>query len=82
MSSTAKRLFILGALALLSSCSPPNIDISVEKVGGRLRLTLSQEWGFVFRDEQIPCIREVGLHEPETYDRDHAGWLIEAKGDV
>jgi hypothetical protein len=82
VSATAKRLPILGALVLLSSCSPPDIDISASKVGGRLLLTLSQDWGLIFSDEQTPCVREVGLFEPKTDDRDHAAWLIEAKGEV
>ena len=72
---------MLGASALLSSCSPPDIDISVEKVGGRLLIHLSQDWGILFGGEEAPCVREVGLHEPETYDRDKPVWLIEAKDD-
>lgn len=43
---------------------------------------LSQDWGIIFSDRQVPCVREVGLHEPETYDRFKAVWLIESKGDV
>lgn len=82
MSAHARRLCLAAALALLSSCSPPPIEISVEKVDGRLHLTLLQDWGFVFPDRKAPCVREIGLHEPETYDRDHAAWLIEAEGDV
>ncbi|HET6943552.1 MAG TPA: hypothetical protein VFH89_15480 [Sphingomicrobium sp.] len=82
MSAPSKRLFIVGAMALLSSCSPPVIDIAVEKVDGRMLLRLSQDWGLIFSNREIPCVREVGLHEPETYDREKAAWLIEAKGDV
>ena len=45
-------------------------------------LRLSQDWGLIFSDNEVPCVREVGLHEPETDDRDEAVWLIEAKGDT
>ena len=45
-------------------------------------LRLSQDWGLIFSDRKVPCVREVRLHEPESYDRENAVWLIEAKGDV
>jgi hypothetical protein len=82
VSAIAKCIFILGALGLLSSCSPPDIHISIENAAGRLHLKLSQDWGLIFSDKQTPCVREVGLHEPESYERDRAAWLIEAQGDV
>lgn len=82
MIATAKRLMVIGLLALLSSCSPPPIDVSVDRVDGRLRFTLSQDWGFLFSDRQTPCLRELGLYKPGSYDRQEAVWLIEAKGDV
>lgn len=82
MNAVAKLLSMIGVMALLSSCSPPDIDIAVEQVGGRMLLRLSQDWGIVFSDRQVPCVREVGLHEPETYDPSKAVWLIEAKGEV
>jgi hypothetical protein len=80
--ATAGHLFAFGAIALLSSCQPPDIKISAEKVGGRTLLHLTQDWGFIISDRKAPCVREVGLYEPETYDRDKAAWLIEAGGDV
>lgn len=67
---------------LLSSCSPPAIDISVGNVDGRLHLLFSQDWGFIFPNRKTPCLSEIGLHEPETYGRERAAWLIEAEGDV
>lgn len=82
MNVVVKLLAMIGALAFLSSCSPPDIDIAVEKIGGRVQLRLSQDWGIIFSDNQVPCVREIALHEPETYDRSRAAWLIEAKGDV
>lgn len=82
MSGTANRLFVLVALGLLSSCSPPDIDISVESTARGVQLKLSQDWGLIFSDNQIPCVREIGLYEPTTYERNRAAWFIEAKGDV
>lgn len=82
MTAAAKHILVLGALGLLSSCSPPDIEIFVENVAGRLHLKLSQDWGSILSDRQTPCVREVGLHEPKTYERVRAVWLIEAKGDV
>lgn len=82
MNTSARYTIILGALGLLSSCSPPNIDVSVVDVAGRKHIKLSQDWGFIFSDKQAPCVREVGLYEPESWERDHAVWLIEVKGDI
>ncbi|PZU63169.1 hypothetical protein [Sphingobium sp.] len=82
MNAVAKLLSIIGAMTLLSSCSPPPIDIAVERIDGRMLLRLSQDWGMIFSDKQVPCVREVGLYEPEHYDRSKAAWLIEVRGDV
>lgn len=82
MKVVVQLLSMIAALALLSSCSPPEIDIAVEKIGNRVQLRLSQDWGVIFSHYQVPCVREIGLHEPETYDQSKAAWLIEAKGDV
>lgn len=82
MNAVAKLLSMTGAMALLSSCSPPVIDITVERIDDRVVIGLSQDWGMIFSDKETPCVREVGLHEPETYDRSKSVWLIEAKGDV
>lgn len=82
MNATANRLFVLVALGLLSSCSPPDIDISVENTDQGIQLKLSQDWGLIFSDNQAPCVREIGLYEPTTYERNRAAWLIETKGDV
>lgn len=82
MNATANRLFVLVALGLLSSCSPPDIDVSVENTNQGIQLKLSQDWGLIFSDNQVPCVREIGLYEPTTYERNRAAWLIETKGDV
>lgn len=82
MNAGAKLLSIIGAMVLLSSCSPPQIDIAVERIDGRMLLRLSQDRGIIFSNRQVPCVREVGLYEPENYDRSKAAWLIEAKGEV
>lgn len=47
-----------------------------------MRVSLSQDWGIIFRRNQTPCVREAGLYVPGTYGRNAAAWLIEAKGDV
>lgn len=82
MNGIAKLLAIIGAMTLLSSCSPPDIAIAVERGGGRMLLRLSQDWGIIFSDRQVPCVRRIGLHEPGTYDGAKSAWLIETKGDV
>lgn len=82
MRAAANRLFVQVALGLLSSCSPPDIEISVENTTRGVQLNLSQDWGLIFSDNQIPCIREIGLFEPTAYERNRAIWLIEAEGDV
>lgn len=82
MNAAVKLLSMIGALALLSSCSPPEIDVAVQKSGGRLLLRLSQDWGVIFSDKRMPCVREIGLYERDSYDRSKAAWLIETKGEV
>ncbi|OAH40694.1 hypothetical protein AX777_22835 [Sphingobium yanoikuyae] len=82
MNAAVKLLSVIGAMALLSSCSPPPIDIAVEKMDGRMILRLSQNWGIIFSDRRVPCVREVGLYEPENHDRSKAAWLIEVKSDI
>ncbi|WP_205479811.1 hypothetical protein [Sphingomonas arenae] len=77
MSVGFRALFLLSAAALLSSCSPPPIDIVVEKVGERLLLRLSQDWGVIFSSKQVPCVGEISIHTPEVYDRSKAAWAIE-----
>lgn len=82
MNATAKYILMIGAMGVLSSCTPPNIDIFVEKDAGQLHLTLSQDWGLVFSDKQTPCVREIALHDPKNLERNSAAWLIQTKGDV
>ncbi|GAA4777235.1 hypothetical protein GCM10023306_26150 [Novosphingobium ginsenosidimutans] len=82
MNAAVKLLSMIGALALLSSCSPPEIDVAVQKSGGRLLLRLSQDWGVIFSDKRMPCVREIGLYERDSYDRSKAAWLIETKGEM
>lgn len=75
-----KKLATVGAMALLSSCSPPDIDIAVEQVGTRMLLRFSQDRGFF--NKRPPCLQQLAVHEPGTYSRAKAAWLIEAKGEV
>ena len=82
MKAPPKLLFLVGAVALLSSCSPPGIDIAFERVGGRLLLRLSQNWGLILSDRRVPCVYRVSIHKPEVHEKDKAAWVIEAEGDV
>ena len=45
-------------------------------------MALSQDWGLVFSDRQTPCVEEIGLYEPQTYEPADAVWLIKVEGDV
>jgi hypothetical protein len=78
----SKKLLIIVAALMVSSCSPPEIQMDVKRVDGRLRVTLFQDWGIIFSNKKTPCVREAGLYQPGTYGRNAAAWLIEAKGDV
>lgn len=82
MARLAKHLFIVLAAALVASCSPPKIDVTAQRVGDRIRVTLSQDWGLIFSRNRTPCVREAGLYVSGTYGRNAAAWLIEAQGDV
>ena len=77
MSVRLRPLLLVGAAALLSSCSPPPIDILVERAGGRLLLRLSQDWGLIFSSKRVPCVSEISIHTPDVYDRSKAAWVIE-----
>lgn len=67
-------------MAFLPSCSAPGIDIAVEQVGGRTLLRFSQHRGFFIR--RPPCLQQLAVHEPGTYSRAKAAWLIQVKGEV
>jgi hypothetical protein len=74
------RAFILPAVALLSSCSPPQITISASRIGARTMVTLSQDWGILFHDRRPPCVAEVSLYV--TGDRGaQPAWRIESTGE-
>ena len=82
MARLAKHLLIVPLAALVGSCEPPDIDVAVQRFGTQVRVSLSQDWGFIFSRKRTPCVREAGLYVPGTYGRNAAAWLIEAQGDV
>ncbi|HSJ78509.1 MAG TPA: hypothetical protein VK913_07215 [Erythrobacter sp.] len=57
------------------------IDIVVKQSGGRTVLGLSQDWGVVFRDRKVPCIKHVGLYEQGDDRRANYVWSIRLEGD-
>jgi hypothetical protein len=67
--------------ALLSSCSPPGIQISVSDSGVRRTVTLSQDWGIIFHDRKAPCVREV-IIEPVGLEGPPPAWRIESVGEL
>lgn len=76
----AVRLSPLAAALLLTSCSPPRIDLEPARANGRVVVTMSQDWGLIFSDRQAPCIGQAELFDvagsPEPV------WKIEAAGGV
>ena len=76
------RLSVLPGIALLSSCQPPPIDISVNEESDRIVLNFSQDWGLIFNDEKVPCIQKVSIQEPTTFEEEHSAWRIEAGNGV
>lgn len=56
-----KRSLVLLGAALLSSCTPPEITVSVSGSGPHPTVTLSQDWGIIFRDRKVPCVHDVSL---------------------
>jgi hypothetical protein len=47
---------------LLSSCSPPLIEIMIRKEGVVTRADLSQNWGVFFSDRKAPCVESAALY--------------------
>jgi hypothetical protein len=77
-----RTIAVVGAAALLSSCSPPEIRMVVTRAEGRLEVALAQDWGIIMSDEQIPCVDEIGLYRSQARERAQAVWLIEAEADL
>ena len=75
------RPSILLAAALLSSCSPPIIDVAVHGSGVGSTVTLSQDWGFLFFSRrEAPCVWQVSLFT-QGEPRDRPVWRIESVGE-
>lgn len=79
--SAVKTLICLGALGAMASCSPPPIDISVERAAGRTVLVFSQDWGLLAGNEP-PCIDRIIVLRDKTYDYDNPVWAIEPEREV
>ena len=82
MNAIFRWVFVAAAATLVSCCTPPNIQMVVAKVDGRLRVTLYQEWGIIFPRRRTPCIREAGLYSSGPKDVNNAFWMVQAKGEV
>lgn len=77
---SARIAVLLPFLLSLSGCSPPPIDLTVQAVGGKLSVKLSQDWGIIFADRKAPCIRDISLNPESDYSRPI--WRAEARGGV
>jgi hypothetical protein len=76
-------LFLVAGIGapLLSSCSPPLIEIMIRKEGGGTRADLSQDWGVVFSDRKAPCVQSAALYRGgETYGK--AVWEVRVEKTV
>jgi hypothetical protein len=82
MAFLAKTVLMFGATCLLAGCSPPEIMIKVQRMGGVTRLGFTQDWGTFSDDPTVPCIYRISLQKPGTFDVANAVWSIEAEGDV
>lgn len=71
----------LGALGALANCSPPTIDILVEREGGRTTLLFSQDWGLL-RGNETPCIDRILFLRNGTFDYDNPVWAIVPQSEV
>lgn len=72
------RLIVITAFAMtLSACTPPEIKISTQRVGGRQVVNLIQDWGLIFSDRMAPCVVRVDVRESETSS--NLIWRVEAK---
>lgn len=82
MRSPLSRSWVVVAAALVAGCSPPEIEIEVVRIGGRLTATLTQDWGWLFRDRQVPCIGEAHVFEDADPAAPDLVWRIEAEDGV
>lgn len=72
------RLCVITASAMtLSACTPPEIEISTQRVGGRQVVTLTQDWGLIFSDQKAPCVDRVDVSESDANSK--LIWSFEAK---
>jgi hypothetical protein len=76
-----RRSSVLLGAALLSSCSPPIIEVAVSGSGAQSTVTLSQDWGIIFSDRKAPCVWQVSL-VPDGARQDQPVWRIEPVREV
>jgi hypothetical protein len=79
MAFLAKTVVVIGATCLLAGCSPPEIMIKVQRMGGLTRLGFTQDWAYFSDDPTVPCIDRISLQKPGTFDVANAVWSIEAE---
>ena len=81
MQSGAKIFLVVLWLLALSGCSPPPIDVVMNRINGKLVATLSQNWGIIFPNRKNPCVSDVIISRTE-FTSDQPVWKIKIKGDV
>ncbi len=62
---------------VLTSCTPPAIKVTANRVNGRQIITLTQDWGVIFHDKKAPCVDRVDLSE--SGPKGKPIWRFEAK---
>lgn len=65
-------------MMLISACSPPPIDVAIQRVGADIKIMLSQKWG-LFSDKKAPCVKTIELYR----GNDGVGkpvWKVDADG--
>lgn len=77
MSKWFRVCAIAAASTALMSCTPPPIEIEAKRVGDRQVISLTQDWGLIFRDRKVPCVDEVRLSEAGPKGK--VLWRIEAR---
>jgi hypothetical protein len=72
---------VIAAPLLLTSCSPPQINIGVAHIGHTVQLKLSQDWGLIFPTRKAPCVRSIELYRGVEQSAVPL-WKAEADGNV
>lgn len=78
MKRVLRNSVVIAATFMLASCTPPEIEIAVSRVGGHLIISLTQDWGLIFSRKETPCIGLITLYEG-NFAADRSAWRVEAK---